>query len=203
MTAVTKETVVEEFRIRSILEAAMKVIARKGVEAASMQEIAEEAGISKGTIYLYFQNQQQLLEKTADFIFTRLKERVFATFDSPGTFGDRLRTLLRVQFEFFEEHQDFLRAFGAMTADTERCARLTKPQYQAYVQRFSRFLVEAERQGEIRDVNSRRLAFFLTEGISALLFLRIDEKSPPRIDEEVEWIASTILEGIVRKGTKK
>ena len=203
MSPATKESVVEEFRIRSILEAAMKVIARKGVEGASMQEIAEEAGISKGTIYLYFQNQQELLEKTADFMFTQLKERVFAAFDSPGSFADRLRTLLRVQFEFFEQHQDVLQAYGAMTADTDRCARLTKPQYQAYIQRFSRFLAEAERQGEIRDVNSRRVAFFIAEGVAALLRLRTDEKSPPRIEEEVEWLASTILEGIARKGAKK
>lgn len=199
----TKEAVVEEFRIRSIQEAAIKVIGRKGVSAASMQEIAEEAGISKGTIYLYFQNQQELLERTAEYIFAQLKERMELYFEAEGPFADRLRGMLRSQFEYFQQHADFLRAYGAMSADDEKCARLTKPVYQAYVQRFGKFLVEAMRKNEIRTMDARRLALFLTEGISSMMFLRSEEKTRPSIDEEVEWIASTILEGVSRKGSKK
>lgn len=199
----TKEAVVEEFRIRSIQEAAMKVIGRKGVSAASMQEIAEEAGISKGTIYLYFQNQQELLERTAEYIFAQLKERMELAFEAEGPFADRLRGMLRSQFEYFQQHADFLRAYGAMSADDEKCARLTKPVYQAYVQRFGKFLVDAMRKNEIRTVDARRLALFLTEGIGSVMFLRGEEKTHPSIDEEVEWIASTILEGVSRKGSKK
>lgn len=203
MGPVTKEEIVEEFRIRSILDAAMKVIARKGVEGASMQEIAEAAGISKGTIYLYFQNQQELLERTAEFIFTSLREKVFAAFDSEGPFAERLRGLLRVQFEFFREHKDFLGAYGALSADTAKCARLTKPGYQAYVQRFSKFLVEGVRGGELREVDPQRLAVFLTEGIAGVMFQRTGEKNPRSIEEEVEWLASAILDGISRKGSKR
>jgi AcrR family transcriptional regulator len=201
-TTTTKEAVVEEFRIRSIQEAAIKVIGRKGVAGASMQDIAEEAGISKGTIYLYFENQQQLLRRAAEYIFSQLKDRVIAAFDSPGRFEDRLRAALRIQFEYFQQNKDFLRAYGAMAADEEKCARLTKPIYQAYVQRFSKFLVEAMRKGEIRTVDGQRLALFLTEGIGAVLFLRTDEKSPPDVDEEVDWLTSIIVEGI-KKGSRK
>ena len=199
----TKEAVVEQFRIRSILEAALKVIGRKGVSAASMQEIAEEAGISKGTIYLYFQNQQELLERTAEYMFAQLKERTEGVFSAAGPFPDRLRAMLRTQFEYFQQHADFLQAYGAMSAGDEKCARLTKPVYQAYLQRFGKFLVEAMKKNEIRTVDAQRLALFLTEGIGALLFLRSEEKTHPAIDEEVEWIATTILDGISKKGSKK
>jgi AcrR family transcriptional regulator len=199
----TKEAIVEEFRIRSIQEAAIKIIGRKGVSGASMQEIADTAGISKGTIYLYFQNQEELLERTADFMFSRLKERVFAAFDSEGTFADQFRMLLRVQIEFFNEHSDFLRAYGAMKADDQKCARITKPQYQAYIQRFGKFLSDAMRKGEIRATHPQRLAVFLSEGVGSMLFLRIDEKNRPDVDEEVEWISSMVLDGLARKGNKK
>lgn len=200
----TKEALVEQFRIRTILEAAMKVIGRKGVAAASMQEIADEAGISKGTIYTYFQNQQELLERTAEFLFAGLRDRVFAAFDAEGPFAGRLRSMLQIQFEYFHEHKDFLRAYGAMTADEEKCGRLTRPVYQAYVQRLGKFLVEAMKKGEIRTVDSQRLALFLTEGIGAVMVLRSDTtRNHVSIDEEVEWLAATILEGISRKGTKK
>ena len=45
----SKDEVVSEFRIQSIQEAAMRVIARKGMSAATMADIASEAGIAKGT----------------------------------------------------------------------------------------------------------------------------------------------------------
>ena len=60
----SKEEVVQEFRIQSIQDATMRVIARKGMAAATMQEIADEAGVAKGTIYLYFRDRDELVEKT-------------------------------------------------------------------------------------------------------------------------------------------
>ncbi|HIC89987.1 MAG TPA: TetR/AcrR family transcriptional regulator [Anaerolineae bacterium] len=51
----------QEERRQHILEAAARVFARKGFERATMKEIAAEAGISPGTIYLYFKNKKDLL----------------------------------------------------------------------------------------------------------------------------------------------
>ncbi len=49
-----------EARRRSILEAATTVFSRKGIELATMAEVAAEAGISPGAIYRYFENKEQL-----------------------------------------------------------------------------------------------------------------------------------------------
>jgi AcrR family transcriptional regulator len=49
-----------EARRRSILEAAHKVFARKGIQSATMAEIAEEAGLSAGVIYRYFESKEAL-----------------------------------------------------------------------------------------------------------------------------------------------
>ena len=45
-----------------IVQAALNVFERQGFEAAKMVEIAEEAGVAKGTLYLYFENKSALLE---------------------------------------------------------------------------------------------------------------------------------------------
>jgi len=44
-----------------ILQAALEVVAEKGCHEASIDEIAERAGIAKGTIYLYFRSKDSLL----------------------------------------------------------------------------------------------------------------------------------------------
>lgn len=49
-----------EARRQSILEAALRVFASRGVAAATMADIAEEAGLSAGAIYRYFESKQDL-----------------------------------------------------------------------------------------------------------------------------------------------
>ncbi|MEO6397224.1 MAG: TetR/AcrR family transcriptional regulator [Tepidiformaceae bacterium] len=49
-----------EARRRSIVVAACGVFSRKGVESATMAEIASEAGLSPGALYRYFENKEQL-----------------------------------------------------------------------------------------------------------------------------------------------
>jgi AcrR family transcriptional regulator len=47
---------------RQILEGARAVFLAQGFDAASMGEIARAAGVSKGTLYVYFENKEQLFE---------------------------------------------------------------------------------------------------------------------------------------------
>ncbi|KIL36596.1 hypothetical protein SD71_06110 [Cohnella kolymensis] len=51
-----------EQRIRQILEAAERVFARKGYEPVTMKDIVEEAQMSRGWIYLYFQSKEEIFE---------------------------------------------------------------------------------------------------------------------------------------------
>src|SRR5215470_17785572 len=58
---VTKEAVLKEFRVREMMEAARRVIGRYGFEGTTIDRVAEEARVAKGTIYLYFSNKEDLL----------------------------------------------------------------------------------------------------------------------------------------------
>src|SRR6476469_10467770 len=103
MTSRSKEDVVAEFRVQSIQDAAMRVIARKGMAAATMQEIAEEAGVAKGTIYLYFRDREELVEKTFETAIGELHKRLDAALGGDGTFEERLRAVMTAQLAFFNE----------------------------------------------------------------------------------------------------
>lgn len=52
-----------EERPRQLLDAALHVFAEKGIAAAKLEEIATRAGVSKGTIYLYFQSKEDLFKE--------------------------------------------------------------------------------------------------------------------------------------------
>src|ERR1700751_4220503 len=52
----------ESAKRRQIVDGARKVFLAQGFDAASMGEIARAAGVSKGTLYVYFENKEQLFE---------------------------------------------------------------------------------------------------------------------------------------------
>src|SRR5215218_270341 len=107
----SKEEVVQEFRIHTIRDAAMRVIARKGMASATMQEIADEAGIAKGTIYLYFRDRDDLVEKTFDSAMSALHKRVDEALETEGSFEAKLRAVVAAQIRFFEANREFFRLY--------------------------------------------------------------------------------------------
>jgi TetR/AcrR family transcriptional regulator of autoinduction and epiphytic fitness len=73
-----------------ILAGAGRVIGRMGYDAASVNDIAREAGVSKGTIYAYFDDKLDLFEALMDEARDRLFEAVGSELELPGPVEERL-----------------------------------------------------------------------------------------------------------------
>ncbi|HXH93619.1 MAG TPA: TetR/AcrR family transcriptional regulator [Thermoanaerobaculia bacterium] len=200
--AKSKEEIVQEFRVQSIQEAAIRVISRKGMAAATMQEIAEEAGVAKGTIYLYFRDREELVEKTFETAIGQLHGRLDAALDAEGPFAEKLRSLLTAQFAFFGENREFFRLYHSLrmtqgsATQQRRQKRTCQPQFKARVDRLAGMLKAAMDAGEVRVLDPSRLALFLIEGSIAIVLERLTEDAPPPESEDVELIVSTLLGGI-------
>ena len=198
----SKEEVVQEFRIHSIRDAAMRVIARKGMAAATMQEIADEAGIAKGTIYLYFRDRDDLVEKAFESAMNDLHGRVEEALEKEGTFEEKLRALLAAQIGFFQANREFFRLYISLrypegsAQQQRRQKRHCQPQYKSRVERIAAVLQEAMNRGEIRRMDPMRLALFIIEGSSAVIIERVLDEAPPPEEADIELIAGTILGGI-------
>src|SRR5262249_13111008 len=106
----TKEELVKEFRTGEILRAARQVIADLGLGEASMERIAQGAGISKGTIYLYFQNKEQLLVRAVQQAFEELMARLAAAVAGAHSVPDRLRALVQSSLQHAAANRGFFRA---------------------------------------------------------------------------------------------
>src|SRR5688572_31335242 len=107
----SKEEVVQEFRIQSLQDATMRVIARKGMAAATMQDIADEAGVAKGTIYLYFRDRDELVEKTFETAMAHLMETIDAAIERDISIEEKLRGVMTAKLAFFTAHREFFRLY--------------------------------------------------------------------------------------------
>lgn len=103
-------------RRTQILDAATHVFAAKGFHATTIKDIARQAGLADGTLYLYFANKTALLFAILD----RLRQRVLATTDLPtptptGDLADLLAAYLSVPLTAFQ--QDEFTLFRAIMAE--------------------------------------------------------------------------------------
>lgn len=66
----------------SILEAAREVLAQDGKEGLSVAQVAQRAGVNRGTAYQHFQTREQLIEATAEWVSDKLFRAVFGDPDA-------------------------------------------------------------------------------------------------------------------------
>lgn len=201
----SKEEVVQEFRIRSIQDATMRVISRKGMAAATMQEIAEEAGVAKGTIYLYFRDRDELVEKTFESAMQELMNQIDEALGRKVPFEQRMRAVTEAQLAFFAKNREFFRLYLSMRLpegnphQQRRQKKYCQPQYRNRVEKLATVLEEAMDSGEIRRVDAFRLALFIIEGSTAILIERLTEDDSPPNEADVDLISGLILDGIRKR----
>jgi AcrR family transcriptional regulator len=200
----SKEEVVQEFRIQSIQDATMRVIARKGMAAATVQEIADEAGVAKGTIYLYFRDRDELIEKTFEGAMAQLMARVDAVLDQDLPFDRKIRETIAAKLAFFSDNREFFRLYLTLRmpegpASRQRRKQTCHPQYRARAKKLAGVLKQAMDRGEIREVDPYRLALFIMEGSTAVILERLTEDSSPADAADVELMAGLVLDGIRKR----
>src|SRR5690349_5401435 len=163
MATKSKEEVVQEYRIGSIQDATMRVIARKGMAAATMQEIADEAGVAKGTIYLYFRDRDELVEKTFETAMEKLFVQIDEALDRDVPFEEKLRAVTSAQLAFFSKNREFFRLYLSLRMPEgtpqrqRRQQRACRPQYHQRVEKLAGILTQAMERGELREIDAERV----------------------------------------------
>jgi len=86
----------------SILDATDRLLSRYGYKKMTIDDLAQEVGIGKGTIYLHFSSKEEVALSHIDRIIERLKERLRAIAQEDAHPAERLRRMLieRVVFRF-------------------------------------------------------------------------------------------------------
>mgnify|MGYP001803557503 CR=1 FL=1 len=92
-----------------ILDAAMQVYVKKGYHAATIADVAEAAGLGKGTLYLYFKNKEAIAMSMVERHFKGLEDRFFgqAMPDTLQDFANGLSQTMNIP----DDHAKFVRVF--------------------------------------------------------------------------------------------
>lgn len=106
----TKADVLRDFRTDQILDAATVVFGKLGYANASIERIAEEAGVARSTVYVYFPNKDLLLNQCLARHRVALGERVRVAVESASGFEARLAAFFTAVLEYVGGVSEFFRA---------------------------------------------------------------------------------------------
>src|SRR5258708_3552118 len=87
-----------------ILDAARTVFVKEGYEHVSIRKIAEKIEYAPGTIYLYFRDKAEILDRICEETFSKLAQRMQAINKDPANPLDGLRRGLRTYIQFGIDH---------------------------------------------------------------------------------------------------
>ena len=93
----------ENKRIR-ILQAGVKVFGRNGLERGKIADVAEEAGIGKGTVYEYFRSKEKLFIAIVDSFFVEIFQYMDTILSTNKTPVHKITALIDYTFDFLDQH---------------------------------------------------------------------------------------------------
>jgi len=101
-------------RREEIIQAAEDVFFNKGFELATMDDIAAKAELSKGTLYIYFKNKEDLHMAVARRSIQTLRELTNKAIEGEGNALEKLGRMGRAAMEFSQTHPDHMKAIMTM-----------------------------------------------------------------------------------------
>jgi len=194
--ATTKGAIVEQFRCQSIREAAMRVVSRKGYDHVTVQDIADEAGVAKGTVYLYFKSREDVLEKTMSFSFEDFHILIREAIGRGTTFRERVEQVVRAQLEYFEQQQEFFRLYLAMAEPLGERRLRKHASYRTHIGQLVSMVEMALENDEVRAQPPERIAIALASVVRDIGLQRMTEKNKRPIAEDIEFVRDFICRGI-------
>ncbi len=189
-----------EDKREAILKAARKVFTRKGFHGATVDEIAAEAGVAKGTVYLYFKSKAELFVQVALEVFRSLSEKMRSLAKEAPDPAAALDRAVDIYLEHLAENEDILRMVMGMGPSirltlTQEHIREIDRELQACVRDLARLLENGMEQGIVHRGNPELLAMAVMGAVHLPTFsaIRRGQGSPRAMKRELSELIKRIL----------
>jgi AcrR family transcriptional regulator len=196
----TKKEVLSEFRSSEILEAAKSVFARKGYNEATVDDIAEAAGVAKGTIYLYFPSKREIFVEALRQGFVALFDATCSRMEAAGTAEGKIRAFIEVRMEFCDSSREFYRLyyteFNNLMASPALVGREFQDLYEQQAELLAQALAGGIESGEVKRLDPRSTARIIYDTARGAIAQRILGWSRRSAKEDTDLVFEILWRGI-------
>lgn len=185
-----------------ILDAAIKVFAAEGFYNAKVSQIAHEAGVADGTIYLYFKSKDDLLINLFEDRMERVNANLREAIDTESTAVARLKRIVKLHLELVEQNRDMAEVISVELRQSSKFIReYSNPKFAEFLRTIAGAVVEGQRTGELRTgidpyVFARALFGALDEIALAWLVKHPGSKASIELPRAAEQLGDLFIDGL-------
>ena len=187
-----------------ILDATDRLLARFGYKKMTIDDLAQEVGIGKGTVYLHFSSKEEIALSHIDRIIERMKVRLKEISSADFSPDERLREMLLTRVLFrFDSVQHYTQSLNDLLADLRpRLLARRRRYFEDEAQIFAEVLQEGDKIKIFSVPDALKTAETLLLATNSLLPYSLNTKElgeRSEIEERVRRLADLLLTGLLRR----
>ena len=188
-----------------ILSSSRKLIEEIGFSSLTMDKVAQKAGIAKGTVYLYFKDKDDLLEKVLSTGFEKMFERIKNRVAVESKVIDKLGALISENINHIYENRYFFKTIFLDEVNVVFLKKKSKESFNLRRKRYSDFIGDIIKSGTesgdfISGLNPAKSGYMLVSLIkTAAIYNFLNDRfepTPEMIKNDTKEILNLFLHGI-------
>lgn len=196
MHRIDRRQIVNKLIKDTVYDSVMEILHESGGEKLTMEEVAAKAGVSKGTLYNYFKNKEDLMDFVEQQTLEPIIEGLREIRTSKKTAAEKLKDTLRFVFEIYKTRKDYVRYQKEITTykhNTEISRRIGE-------EHFSTIWAQGTLEGDFKNVDPLLFRAVTGGAISAIMDTWIfDETDEPDIEKTIQGLERIYTEGFIEK----
>ncbi len=182
---------------KAIQEAVVNLVTRTGARSVTMDQVAAEAEMSKGCLYIHFRSKKELLESVKTAIFKPLADQLQEILDGSLTPKQKIENIVHRLLGYFDENRGLFRFLLEEREIAQSPAiRQKNSRYRNFVERIANVLEDGVTNGLFCPMDAKKVASIYIEAMIAMTARRLLEENPGSLDEDARLLIQVIFQGI-------
>jgi TetR/AcrR family acrAB operon transcriptional repressor len=182
---------------KAIQEAVVNLVTRTGTRRVTMDQVAAEAGMSKGCLYIHFRSKKELLESVKTASFKPLGDQLQEILNGSLTPKQKIESIVHRLLGYFDENRGLFRFLLEEREIAQSPAiRQKNSRYRNFVDRIANVLEDGVATGLFCRMESRKVASIFIESMIAMTARRLLEENPGSVDNDARLLIQVLFQGI-------
>ncbi len=181
---------------KAIFESAIKVFSGCGYNGATMDAIAADAGVAKGTLYYHFKSKEEIFKYIIKEGMNFIKEEIESIASRQQDALSKIKILCKVQLGLVYEKRDFFKVIMSQIWGQELRNMELREAIKKYIAYTQCYIEEAMEEGVIKKGDSFFMAYTLFGILCSATVYELINEDKKNLDELTDNLTQYILNGI-------
>ena len=170
----------------AVVQAAIRIFSNNGYSCATMEDIANDASVAKGTIYYYFKSKEEIFNYIISEGMNAIKDRVQEEVKNQTSPLNKLKKIYDIQLNFINEHKDFIKVVMSQMWGNELRQMEIRLIIQKYISDIEVYVCEAMEAGQIEKCDTALLAYTVFGTLCSASIYEVLHEEKEGVKEQVQ-----------------